>query len=282
MKNTKFRRRALLSSVAMLLVALVALGSATFAWFTSLPTANAQGLTLKATAAQGLVVMSSSAITNASKSKGTASDWTHDEYLNCNSTRSASNTTPISIDAASCTQDNAPTFYSTVASADGAKDAKTDAVVSAVTPAASGVYHEELWTKITGSNTDANIKMTSLTITKNGSPAIAPAFRVAIFYTNKAGTQTFIGEYALQARSNETHITAVATPGTTTYSAATKANKNVTAAPSTDVSLGSCDGTGNCKLDIYCYLDGEDTTCFTNNVNASNVISKVAVNLAIA
>ena len=44
MTNTKFRKRALLSSVAMLLVALVALGSATFAWFTSSTTATANGI----------------------------------------------------------------------------------------------------------------------------------------------------------------------------------------------------------------------------------------------
>jgi len=44
MTNTKFRKRMLLSSVAMLLVALVALGSATFAWFTSSTTATADGI----------------------------------------------------------------------------------------------------------------------------------------------------------------------------------------------------------------------------------------------
>ena len=41
MTNTKFRKRMLLSSVAMLLVALVALGSATFAWFSTTNNATA-------------------------------------------------------------------------------------------------------------------------------------------------------------------------------------------------------------------------------------------------
>ncbi len=283
MTNTKFRKRALLSSVAMLLVALVALGSATFAWFTSLPTANAQGLTMKATAAQGLVVLSSSAISNASKAKANAADWTHDEFLNCNSSRTASNTAAVSIDAASCAQDAAGTFYTTNASADNEATAKADAAVSVAT----GMYHEELWTKITGTiDPEAlpSIKMTGLTITKAGSSdhALLPSFRVAIYYTNAAGTKSFVGEYGVAAHNNETHITAVATPGTTTYSAATKANKNVSAAPSSDVALSTCDGSGNCKLDIYCYLDGEDSTCFTNNVNANDVISKIKVDLAIA
>ncbi len=56
MTNTKFRKRALLSSVAMLLVALVALGSATFAWFTSSTTAEANGLAISTTKSSELKV----------------------------------------------------------------------------------------------------------------------------------------------------------------------------------------------------------------------------------
>ena len=56
MTNTKFRKRALLSSVAMLLVALVALGSATFAWFTSSTTATAQGINVQTTQASELQI----------------------------------------------------------------------------------------------------------------------------------------------------------------------------------------------------------------------------------
>ncbi|WP_405356871.1 hypothetical protein [Ruminococcus sp.] len=295
MTNTKFRKRALLSAVAMLLVALVALGSATFAWFTSLPTANAQGLQMKATAAQGLVVLSGSAITEASKPKATASSWVHDEFLNCNSGRTASKTDSLSIDAASCSQAATPAFFTTNAKLDTVATADPDAEVTAATVGTPGVYHEELWTKITGSNTDANIKMTSLVINRAGSSdhALLTAFRVALYYTNADGVQTFIGEYATSAKSNEVHITGLGTPGTggKTYYNKTgvaspnvncvKANKNVSVAPSSDVAIGSCDGTGNCKFDIYCYLDGEDGACFTNNVDASDVVSSIQVNLAI-
>jgi predicted ribosomally synthesized peptide with SipW-like signal peptide len=56
MKNTTFRKKALLSSVAMLLVALVALGSATFAWFSSNKTVTADGMKVTSAAAQGLVI----------------------------------------------------------------------------------------------------------------------------------------------------------------------------------------------------------------------------------
>lgn len=56
MKNTTFRKKALLSSVCMLLVALVALGSATFAWFTSSTSATANNIGAKTTKSSELKV----------------------------------------------------------------------------------------------------------------------------------------------------------------------------------------------------------------------------------
>ena len=58
MKNTTFRKKALLSSVCMLLVALVALGSATFAWFTSSTVATANGIAVKTVKSSELVISS--------------------------------------------------------------------------------------------------------------------------------------------------------------------------------------------------------------------------------
>lgn len=54
MKNT--RKKMLLSSVAMLLVALVALGSATYAWFTINKVVTADSIKVQAAAADGLVI----------------------------------------------------------------------------------------------------------------------------------------------------------------------------------------------------------------------------------
>ena len=61
MTNTKFRKRALLSSVAMMLVALIALGSATFAWYLANPTVTASGLKMQTQTSPGLAVASASA-----------------------------------------------------------------------------------------------------------------------------------------------------------------------------------------------------------------------------
>ncbi len=57
--KTSSRRRVLLSSVAMLLIAIVALGTATFAWFTSSTTATASGINVKTIQASELVISKS-------------------------------------------------------------------------------------------------------------------------------------------------------------------------------------------------------------------------------
>ncbi|MBU5461118.1 hypothetical protein [Lachnoclostridium sp. MSJ-17] len=53
---TKSRKKILLSSIAMLLVALVALGSATFAWFTVQKTVTADTMKVSATAKKGIEI----------------------------------------------------------------------------------------------------------------------------------------------------------------------------------------------------------------------------------
>lgn len=57
--KAKSRKRLLISSVAMLLVAMVALGTATFAWFTSSTTATASGINVKTVKSSELVISKS-------------------------------------------------------------------------------------------------------------------------------------------------------------------------------------------------------------------------------
>ena len=63
------RRRVLISSVAMLLVAIVALGTSTFAWFTAQPTATASNMSVKTTKSSGIVVKTEDASTFTTDSK---------------------------------------------------------------------------------------------------------------------------------------------------------------------------------------------------------------------
>lgn len=54
MKNTKMRKKMLISSIAMLMVATVSLGSATYAWFTSSTEAYADGMYVRTTKVSNL------------------------------------------------------------------------------------------------------------------------------------------------------------------------------------------------------------------------------------
>lgn len=85
MKNT--RKKMLLSSIAMLLVALIALGSATFAWYITNSTVTASTSQFSAASADGLVIKYPDSTVAAER------DWTNKiEHL-----RSASNLTPAAL-----------------------------------------------------------------------------------------------------------------------------------------------------------------------------------------
>ena len=59
MKHSTFRKSSLISSIALLLVAIVALGGATFAWFSNKTTASAGTLEMTATSGSGLYIVES-------------------------------------------------------------------------------------------------------------------------------------------------------------------------------------------------------------------------------
>ena len=63
MKRSTFRKSSLISSVALLLVAIVALSGATFAWFTTGTTTQATGVKLTAQSVSGLYIIEDDAST---------------------------------------------------------------------------------------------------------------------------------------------------------------------------------------------------------------------------
>jgi hypothetical protein len=69
------RKKMLLSSIAMLLVALVALGSATYAWFTMNKTVSADGMTVTAATSAGLQITGSNGVDPGNGKKGWVRDW---------------------------------------------------------------------------------------------------------------------------------------------------------------------------------------------------------------
>ncbi|MBQ9680429.1 MAG: hypothetical protein IJV48_07100 [Ruminococcus sp.] len=265
MTNTKFRKRALLSSVAMLLVALVALGSATFAWFTANPNAEAHGISMKTTAAAGLVIRTD-----------TDTTWSHSAALNKDG--ATFNATPVSQD-----QSAPANFWTVIASAADAYGAKSGESMTAGV-AGTDFYTEKIYCRLSdGSNADQNsskkVYVKGVTITAAANATMQNCMRVAI-----AGPNGLLGTYALStAGANGTLTTAGQTAGSFSPAlAATATNLNV------DTGLTALSATGSDLtkyITVYVYLDGQDSDCYSDKVgtvNASEIISGVQVDLTLA
>lgn len=298
-----FKKKALLSSLSMLMVATVAVGSATFAWFTQSPTASANGLKMKATASNGLKIL-----TQTHKAADSGAEFASSDFLNyvANAGAGSAGTNPNSflLNPASydITNDGAPVGpFKTTADKDNESTAKGTAPVSnaiAGYAAGSDVYKEEIYCKLVGASSDTattRLSLTGLDVTMNNAndSALKNSIRVMLTYTEKNGTEKIIGAYA------PTQVTEGATikntadsyselgstgKGKYTFNSFTSATKVATYNNSSKVwegGIGELDTSGEAKVTVYVYLDGEDTNCFSKNIKASDLLTNVTVNLSI-
>lgn len=259
MKKTQksFRKKALLSSLSMLMVATIAVGSATFAWFTSDPTAKANGVNIKSTASEGLLI-------NAAEENV----WTHNATIA--KTSKDQILAPASFDLG--TFDGAA--YTVKAAADD--NYVADDAADVTTGGAS--YAEEIAAKITGvaTGTTKNVQVTGVTIKDNDSASDAKkttaAVRVLVTFTPKGGNETLLGVWA-----NETSNKYLTAEGkykdvlsTSPYIFKTGASDSVTVG--TD---------GADKFKVYLYLDGESSNCYSQNIPLSQLGADIQLNFAI-
>lgn len=266
MTNTKFRKRALLSSVAMLLVALVALGSATFAWFVDDPTADAKGLTASSQSSTGLQIKTES-----------STSWSHHAKIAC--AASATGGTAISgiyLVPAMCNikTATAPTFHSVKAQNASASAADTSKPWTAVTPldhsAGNGVYHETITLRKTGTAAASqDVNLVGLDLGTSGNMANA----VTVVLRNGSTYYTFS-----KASRSVPYWNTTITNESTTYSASS-ANWTTTAAAATGMStkVGTFTAGTNVEqtLELYVYLDGTHTSVYSDNAtSASSIITK--------
>lgn len=289
MTNTKFRKRALLSSVAMLLVALVALGSATFAWFTTNKTVNASGVQMTTTAQAGLMVLAEGA-----QSKG--DDFAKSTTLGYVDTDTNANDDVHTWSASEDFVLNPASFMQTLTSgvpnfAATTSDDPNDAIGTTEQALSGGnaSFSEKVFLKSTGG--DVDVWVSGITInyaddnndnTPNNA-AVAAAVRVLVVdkdgnvkaHVGGSGATT---NYYLTADSGVRTTTAPATVSTAKYNFITP---NGTTNNSTK--LTSQVGTGGSDyVMVYIYLDGEDAAVKTSGVSAQDIISSVDVQFSIA
>ena len=284
MKHTT-RKKMLLSSVAMLLVAMLALGSATFAWFTTNPNATAKGLTLRATAAKGLVIQTGS--------HALADDtfWGHTDYLKYVADTDLNDGATVTPGTSKEPVSLAATSFDVTGNFTGAftVDAENDDNYAPKENATVGnasdndFYQEIIKCKLTGGESDADtdtVVVTGVTLS-NKAKNLSNCIRVALQYTH-GGSTTNLGVYAPAARSNK-YLTAVGD-----YEDSLKpvnegeTVKNYDFSAITTISnmqAGTVDTTGTGYFTVTVYLDGEDSACFTNNIQLADLVSDLTINL---
>lgn len=149
--KTNSRKRVLVSSVAMLLVAMLALGTATYAWFTSNTTATANGLNVKTSKTSTLEISKSDHIW------GTNVNYSHTQSMYPASTA------------------NGTAFFKTVAAAKTAFDRDETQPIQSAT-GDTYVFAEQLNVKNSGEGTVKSISITINNFTcKYGRIALVPA-----------------------------------------------------------------------------------------------------------
>ena len=163
MKTKNMRKKALVASLAMLLVAVVALGGATYAWFTSNTVALAKGLSFVSDQPSSLLF----APTGTTLAAEDADDWTG-EY-NIPTGQTPTGLTPVS-------SNDVTTFYQVTAVNAAASGGETASTVKTFSAGGTAYSHSFL-VKSTAENTA--LYLTGLTATDtNGN--ITPAMRVAV------------------------------------------------------------------------------------------------------
>ncbi|MBQ6381564.1 MAG: hypothetical protein IJJ41_08230 [Clostridia bacterium] len=254
MKTKNMRKKALVSSLAMLLVAVVALSGATYAWFSANSTANLSAVKLTSTKASSLLI--------AVKDTEPAAS----EYSSVVSVNWEQPLIPLSSVSGN-------TGFMNVIPSNTKADGDNQ-LVAEIKASQSGFLKKTLWFK---SDAAANVKLTSAAInTTSGSETLNLSSAIRIALCANGGTPQV---YTMGNADTNKAITAVDntfTADTVTYGqlyagttglGVSFSDVTAQAAGSSStpfVSIGS-DG-GAKQVDLYIWLEGNDSAC-TNAIS---------------
>ncbi len=250
MKNT--RKKMLLSSIAMLLVALIALGSATFAWYITNATVTAKTSSWNASTADGLVIR-----------HGISGAWSN----KIEDLHTAENLTPASITYAA----KGATLYGATGQGTAFDNGALSGDLSAAevpqnttgAPATSNEYFLVDTFFVASSSTAS--KTASFTV--KGAPVAGTYLNIAI-YVNGNLSKVLTSDADASTTSKVAGTSASpATGGSqdlTTMSAAGVALDNITA-------TAKADGKSGCQIDIVAFADGYNTKCKNSTANVTGV-----------
>jgi len=284
--SIKSIRKQLIAAVAMLLVAAIALGSSTYAWFSMNSTVEATNMQVQAVAEKGLLI---NEIADASSTTwDSIATTSQNSAIQLHATSTANTSawyvaySKVASDSASATSGTASGNLTSAGYATVGGTLATAAAAEAGTNAQTEVYYvdangntsydngEGYYVKYTyylkssgdaitlGTTSGAqNLNIKAVNVTGNtGSAALDKAIRVAVVVGGKA----YI--YAPLADNDTTdyYVNASST-ATTAYSATTALSTGLTSLPAKTVA-----GT---PVYIYIYFEGEDTNLNTNNITST-------------
>lgn len=246
------RKRVLISSVAMLLVALVALGTSTYAWFTNAVQANANNLSVTANAAKGLQIR-----TDATEGWGTNQTWTN-----------PTNTTISPLSIAFIKNAVLPTaYYAKQAGLDGAWTEEKAATATyefesleLTNPSAYSNYNAnylsyKVDTRVVGDTSNNSYPLyATITAKSDNDKGLEGAIRIAIVNSADGKVYDVYGDQTIKAISN------VSADGEVT---------TVDTAPTTaQFQCGTVSKTES-TLYVYMWIEGQDTDCVDSLMNVS-------------
>ena len=301
MTNTKFRKKALLSSVAMLVVALIALSSATFAWYQAKLTVTSTGMTFTTNALSGLEIISASVANGNADTEGSTtvaantagwSDTTTTFYTGVSDL--------ISLQPASYYNGH---FYTTTGS--GTTAAAVDPAKSVITAADtrnSYYLSEKVYFKFgNGTSSSGEVYLTSVSMTAGTAASMTGAIRVVV--TDSSGA--LVGEYQAAAETSTAYVLKQTTGGVSVNAAVTAANA-VVPAPETPVTAADyytndktvkqgagavtaakvCDITGTFDktsdfCTVYVYFDGFDGDVTSTNATTIGGVQSILSNISL-
>ena len=245
--KAKQRKRLLISSVAMLLVAMLALGTATFAWFSQNSKATASGIKAKTTQASNIVVSEN------------GSDW-GDAITFQNFAKGTYNPVTPGADIAS------PTWVTTTADALDAGVKGTAKTYTQATPN-QDYTATKLYMKYDTTDTNAHQAVdVKVTVTDNSATnsSTEDFLRIALVPVNTT-TQSIVASGVVFGTASDDFAKApdsmsLTTPATPTQTITTTNNKTM-------ISGVSLVGGTEYQFHVYVWYEGTDPNCIDRNAN---------------
>lgn len=242
------KKRALISSVAMLLVAIIALGTATFAWFTTNTSATADKLSVKTIKASELLL---------SKTSGDWKDQIHYDYQN-QVLKPAS-----SVDGTH--------WFTAIAKEKGKFDA-LDANATDISASLDGyVFKEQLNVMNAGKATVNNVKI-SFSLTETEAVAGKKYVRLALVPTDNRGADAAVTKANFQ---DPKYMFASGADTADAFADATKTTETITATSGAagEVEVGTLAADEARYFNLYVWFEGQDTDC--SDKNAGNIMPEI-------